>query len=109
MPAGQRWPRHGFLTYLKNSYGLDVPNDRRAIDVLVEAGIYLVGDAQQVTKQLTDFQIASGGFGTLLIVAGKAWASSEKRHASMSAFMSDVAPSLRETEARVTYGLQATG
>lgn len=100
--------QRGFLTYLKNSYGLDVPNDRRAIDVLVEAGIYLVGDAQQVTKQLMDFYIASGGFGTLLIVAGKAWANTEKRHASMSAFMGEVAPRLREIEARMTNALLAT-
>jgi alkanesulfonate monooxygenase SsuD/methylene tetrahydromethanopterin reductase-like flavin-dependent oxidoreductase (luciferase family) len=88
----------GFLKLLKNVYNLDVPNDGRAIDVLVDAGIYLVGDAQQVTKQLKDFYIASGGFGTLLIVAGKAWANTEKRHASMRAFMSDVAPQLREFE-----------
>jgi alkanesulfonate monooxygenase SsuD/methylene tetrahydromethanopterin reductase-like flavin-dependent oxidoreductase (luciferase family) len=88
----------GFLKLLKNVYNLDVPNDERAIDVLVDAGIYLVGDAQQVTKQLKDFYIASGGFGTLLIVAGKAWANTEKRHASMRAFMSDVAPQLREFE-----------
>jgi hypothetical protein len=66
--------------------------------VLVEAGIYLVGDSQQITRQLKDFYIASGGFGTLLIVAGKAWANTEKRHASMRAFMTDVAPHLRELE-----------
>ncbi len=89
----------GFLKHLKAIYDLDVPNDERAIDVLAEAGIYLVGDAQQVTRKLKDFYLASGGFGTLLIVAGKAWANAEKRHASMRAFMSDVAPHLREFEA----------
>lgn len=93
--------QRGFLKHLKSTYDLDVPNDRRAIDVLVEAGIYLVGDAQQITKQLKDFYIASGGFGTLLIVAGKAWANRDKRHASMRAFMSDVAPKLREIESQV--------
>jgi len=36
-----------------------------------------------------------------LIVAGKAWANTEKRHASMRAFMSDVAPHLREFEAAI--------
>lgn len=90
--------QRGFLKHLKATYDLDVPNDRRAIDALVEAGIYLVGDAQQVTRQLKDFYLASGGFGTLLIVAGKAWANREKRHASMRAFMSDVAPKLRDLE-----------
>jgi limonene 1,2-monooxygenase len=91
--------QRGFLKHLKAIYDLDIPNDARAIDVLAEAGIYLVGDAQQVTRQLKDFYVASGGFGTLLIVAGKAWATTENRHASMRAFMSDVAPHLREFEA----------
>jgi hypothetical protein len=90
--------QRGLLKLLKELYNLEVPNDKRAIDVLVDAGIYLVGDAQQVTKQLKEFYIASGGFGTLLIVAGKAWANTEKRHASTRAFMSDVAPQLRDLE-----------
>lgn len=94
--------QRGFLKHLKAIYDLDIPNDARAIDVLAEAGIYLVGDAQQVTRQLKDFYVASGGFGTLLIVAGKAWATTEKRHASMRAFMSDVAPHLREFEATMS-------
>jgi len=93
--------QRGFLKHLKAIYDLDIPNDERAIDVLAEAGIYLVGDAQQITRQLKDFYVASGGFGTLLIVAGKAWANTEKRHASMRAFMSDVAPHLREFEAAI--------
>jgi limonene 1,2-monooxygenase len=88
--------QRGFLKHLKNLYKLDVPNDERAIDALVEAGIYMVGDPATVTRQLKDFHSASGGFGTLLIVAGKAWANTEKRHASMRAFMSDVAPYLRD-------------
>jgi limonene 1,2-monooxygenase len=101
--------QRGFLKHLKAIYDLDIPNDHRAIDVLAEAGIYLVGDAQQVTRQLKDFHVASGGFGTLLIVAGKAWATTEKRHASMRAFMSDVAPHLRELDAAMTgEALRAT-
>jgi limonene 1,2-monooxygenase len=90
--------QRGFLKHLKAIYDLDIPNDERAIDALVEAGIYLVGDSQQITRQLKDFYIASGGFGTLLIVAGKSWANPEKRHASMRAFITDVAPHLRELE-----------
>ena len=64
----------GFLTMLKNNYNLDVPNNDRAIDALAEAGVYIIGDAAQVTRQLKDFYVASGGFGTLLMVCGKAWA-----------------------------------
>lgn len=94
--------QRGFLRHLKDLYKLEVPNDERAIDALVEAGIYLVGDSQSVTRQLRDFYTASGGFGTLLFVAGKAWANAEKRRASMRAFMSDVAPHLRDLKPTIT-------
>jgi len=96
--------QRGFLKLLKNLYQLDVPNDERAIDALVEAGIYMVGDSQQVARQLKDFHQRSGGFGTLLIVAGKAWANSDKRRDSMRAFMSDVAPQLRSLDASSARG-----
>jgi len=41
---------------------------------------------------------ASGGFGTLLIVTGKDWATREKRARSMKLFMEHVAPQLRDLE-----------
>ena len=40
----------------------------------------------------------SGGFGTLLITAGKEWATREKRTRSMRLFMEQVAPQLRDLE-----------
>lgn len=100
--------QRGFLKHLKAVYNLDIPNDHRAIDALVEAGIYMVGDAQQVSHQLKDFYLTSGGFGTLLIVAGKAWATAAKRKESMRAFMREVAPQLRALEQSVaSVGLRA--
>jgi limonene 1,2-monooxygenase len=90
--------QRGFLAMLKNHFNLDVPNDERAIEVLVEAGIYMVGDVEQVTRQLRDFYAESGGFGTLLIVAGKAWVTEAKRERSMRLFMSEVAPRLRDLD-----------
>ena len=95
--------QRGFLSMLKRNFNLDVPNDHRAIDVLVEAGIYVLGDIGQVTSQLKKFYQDTGGFGTLLIVAGKAWATREKRERSMRLFMSEVAPKLRQ------LGTQAVG
>jgi hypothetical protein len=80
---------------LKANFNLEVPNDERAIDVLVEHGMYVVGSAQEVRRKLETFHQECGGFGTLLIVAGKAWATREKREASMRAFMTEVAPHLR--------------
>jgi limonene 1,2-monooxygenase len=100
--------QRGFLKMLKNVYNVEVPNDHRAIDALVEAGIYMVGDAQQVCKQLKEFYLASGGFGTMLTVAGKAWANAEKRQQSMRAFMSDVAPHLRALEPKDATQVRAT-
>lgn len=85
----------GFLRMLKKNFDLDVPNDERALDVLVDAGLYIVGDVEQVTRALREFHVATGGFGTLLIVAGKSWATREKRERSMRLFMSEVAPKLR--------------
>lgn len=85
----------GFLKMLKANFNLEVPNDERAIDMLVEHGMYVVGTAQEVRRRLESFYEECGGFGTLLIVAGKAWATRDKREASMRAFMTEVAPHLR--------------
>jgi limonene 1,2-monooxygenase len=88
--------QRGFLSMLKRNYGIEVPNDERAIDFLADTGLYIVGTADEVTEQLTAFYNATGGFGTLLIVAGKAWATRAKREHSMQRFMSEVAPKLRK-------------
>jgi alkanesulfonate monooxygenase SsuD/methylene tetrahydromethanopterin reductase-like flavin-dependent oxidoreductase (luciferase family) len=88
--------KRGFLKLLKANFGLDVPNDERAVDHLVDAWIYIVGDADEVSRQLHRFYRDSGGFGTLLIVAGKNWGTRATRHRSMRSFMSDVAPGLRK-------------
>lgn len=88
----------GFLKMLKNVMGVDVPNDERAIDALVEAGFYLLGEPDQIAGQISDFYDATGGFGTFLIVAGKNWATREKRARSMTRFMEEVAPQVRHLE-----------
>ncbi len=51
-----------------------------------------------MAAQLKDFFDASGGFGTLLIVTGKDWATREKRTRSLKLFMEQVAPQLRDLE-----------
>lgn len=88
----------GFLKVLKNVLGVDVPNNEGAIDALVEAGLYLLGEPDQIAEQIKDFYEATGGFGTFLIVAGKDWATREKRARSMTRFMEEVAPQLRHLE-----------
>lgn len=90
--------RRGFLTMLKTHHGLEVPNDARAIDHLVEAGIYIVGSPDDVTRQLTRFYADTGGFGTLLLAGGKDWATRERRHRALRMFMRDVAPRLKDLD-----------
>lgn len=85
----------GFLKMLKHVFNLDVPNDERAIEVLAEAGMYLLGDPDSVARGIKEFYDASGGFGTFLIVTGKDWATREKRARAMTRFMEEVAPQLR--------------
>jgi alkanesulfonate monooxygenase SsuD/methylene tetrahydromethanopterin reductase-like flavin-dependent oxidoreductase (luciferase family) len=90
--------QRGFLTMLKKMFDLHVPNDETAIDAYVDAGYYIVGDSDTVTRKLQKFYDESGGFGTLLIVTGKDWATREKRARSMRMFMEQVAPQLKHLE-----------
>ena len=88
----------GFLKMLKHVFNLDVPNDERAIEVLAEAGMYLLGPPDRIAADIKEFYEASGGFGTFLIVTGKDWATREKRFRSMTRFMEEVAPQLRDLD-----------
>lgn len=97
----------GFLKMLKGVYGLDVPNDRNAVDALVEGGLYVVGDPDDVAAQISDFWEASGGFGTFLTVCGKSWATAEKRSRSMRRFMEEVAPQLTHLDTAAAPAIAA--
>ena len=83
---------------LKSNYNLQFTGDTVSFDQLAEAGVYFLGDPDLVARQLRGFYDASGGFGTLLIVTGKDWATREKRARSMKLFMEHVAPQLRDLE-----------
>lgn len=87
--------KRGFLKLLKANFNLDVPVTGEAIDHLVDAGVYIVGTPDQVLAQLKTFYLQSGGFGTLLLAAGKNWGTAETRRRSMTLFMERVAPELR--------------
>ena len=60
--------------------------------------MYYLGDPDEVARQLKDFYEAAGGFGTLLLVTGKDWATREKRARSLKLFMEHVAPKLRHLD-----------
>ena len=74
---------------------LPFTGDKVTFDQLAEAGVYFLGDPDTVARQLEQFYDAAGGFGTLLIVTGKDWATRAKRQRSMQLFMEQVAPKLR--------------
>ena len=79
-------------------FGVEITPDESAIDQLVDAGIYMVGDVDEIAEQLKEYFHNTGGFGTLLIVAGKHWATAEKRAHSMRMFIELVAPKIRELD-----------
>jgi limonene 1,2-monooxygenase len=86
----------GLLRILKTNYQMPSFGDDVSFDQLAEAGIYFLGDPDSVARELREFYEAAGGFGTLLIVVGKDWATREKRTRSLRLFMEHVAPLLRE-------------
>lgn len=91
--------KRGLLHYARNVFKLDVQGERLTLDDMVDAGVYLVGEPDEVTEKLRAFHTASGGFGTLLFVTGKEWADRERRFKSMRLFMEEVAPKLRDLPA----------
>lgn len=91
--------KRGLVHYARNVFKLDVQGDRLTLDDMVNAGVYLVGEPDEVAKKLRAFHSASGGFGTLLIVTGKEWADRERRFKSMRLFMEEVAPKLSDLPA----------
>lgn len=88
--------KRGLIKMLRSNYDLQFKGDEVSFDQLAEAGVYCIGDPDTVARQLREFYEAAGGFGTLLIVAGKDWATREKRRRSMQLFMQEVAPKLRD-------------
>jgi limonene 1,2-monooxygenase len=88
--------KRGLIRLIKSNYDIGIKGDEVTFDQLAEAGIYYLGEPDAVAKQLREFYEATGGFGTLLIVTGKKWATREKVYRSMRLFMEHVAPKLRD-------------
>jgi alkanesulfonate monooxygenase SsuD/methylene tetrahydromethanopterin reductase-like flavin-dependent oxidoreductase (luciferase family) len=92
----------GQLQFVLKEYDLPKPVVDLTLEDLVDLDVYVIGDVDTVTEKLCRFWDESGGFGTMLIVCGKDWATREKRHRSMRLFMEQVAPQLRDlTPAKV--------
>ena len=61
---------------------------------LIDRGFFICGDPDTVYEGVKRFYDDVGGFGTLLIIVGKDWATLEQRTRSMERFMAEVAPRL---------------
>jgi len=88
--------KRGLIRILTSNYGMSLKADEVTFDQLAEAGVYHLGDPDTVARELRQFYDGAGGFGTLLIVTGKKWATREKVFRSMRLFMEHVAPKLRD-------------
>lgn len=69
--------------------------DDITFDYLVDSGNLFVGSPDTVYHGLKDFYDQVGGFGLLMLHAGRDYATREKRAQSMKLFMDEVAPRLR--------------
>ncbi len=67
-------------------------------DYLVDAGLFFCGPPDLILTQTKALYDSVGGFGTLLLVTGKDWASPENNERSMRRFMTEVAPRLAAIE-----------
>jgi limonene 1,2-monooxygenase len=90
--------KRGLIRMLKHNYNWQFSGDSVSFDELAESGLYFIGDPDSVAQELKEFYEAAGGFGTLLLVTGKDWATREKRERSMTLFMEQVAPRLRDLQ-----------
>lgn len=61
---------------------------------LMKSGDFFVGSPDTVYEDLKNFYDAVGGFGTLLMVAGRNWGNWQQRKRSWTLFMEEVAPRL---------------
>jgi alkanesulfonate monooxygenase SsuD/methylene tetrahydromethanopterin reductase-like flavin-dependent oxidoreductase (luciferase family) len=67
-------------------------------DYLVDSGVYFVGDPDTVAHQVKDLYREVGGFGVLLLTAGKDIGSRQQRARSLRLFAQHVAPRLVDTD-----------
>ncbi len=88
----------GLLRLVSKMLMLPKPADELMFDDFVDAGVYMLGDPDTVAQKLRRFYDDAGGFGTLLVITGKDWANREKRARSLTRFMKEVAPQLRNLQ-----------
>jgi len=86
----------GLMGMLARGIGIQKAPEDVTFEDLVKAGFYIIGEAEAVTDRLHEFYEASGGFGKLLLLAGKNWGSRDHRARFYRQFMDKVAPRLAD-------------
>lgn len=91
-----------------------VTRDGRPIDLhnpsvqdLIDAGVMFAGTPDQVYRQITDFNEAVGGFGSLLMMGQAGWLSHSDTVDSLTLFAKEVLPRLKEWQPRATATVAA--
>ena len=80
---------HGRLPPLK-----DTEQAAGTFEQYIDAGHFFCGDPDTVYESIKRFYDEVGGFGTLLLVTGKDWATRKLRTRSMERFMTEIMPRL---------------
>ncbi|MGZ9129856.1 MAG: LLM class flavin-dependent oxidoreductase [Candidatus Binatia bacterium] len=64
------------------------------MEYMIDRGAFFCGDADTVYHRIKNLYDEIGGFGVLLLLAGKDWGGRAQRERSMRRFMTEVAPRL---------------
>ena len=67
-------------------------------DYLIERGMIMVGSPDSVCAQIKALYDPTGGFGVLLLTAGRDWSTREKRARSLRLLREQVAPYLADLD-----------
>jgi alkanesulfonate monooxygenase SsuD/methylene tetrahydromethanopterin reductase-like flavin-dependent oxidoreductase (luciferase family) len=97
-PGSDRFERDPVLrtgSRILAELGADDPK-ALTLEALAESGYYLVGDPDTVAGHVRRLFDATGGFGTLLLLAGRDLAARDGRLRSLRLFMEQVAPAVRD-------------
>jgi limonene 1,2-monooxygenase len=90
LPFRTRFNPGPLLQYLEPG---EEPTDL-TYDLLLERGVFILGSPSEVAAQIRDLFDQVGGFGTILVIAGKDWGTPEARIRSLRLFAEEVAPAL---------------
>jgi alkanesulfonate monooxygenase SsuD/methylene tetrahydromethanopterin reductase-like flavin-dependent oxidoreductase (luciferase family) len=78
--------------------------DDLTMEYMIDRGVFFCGDPATVYDRIKSLYDEIGGFGVLLLLAGKDWGTREQRERSMRRFMTEVAPRLANLDPDAACG-----